>query len=500
MIGKQSKKRAAPSRLGVVVASLAGPQVRVLQAVASGPDVVVQRWGAAAAGIDDDTRARALVEALARAGIKERRVLVCLPAQSVVIKRVQLPPAAPEQLPQLVAYEAQRHLPLPMDQLASGYQVASSGMSASGSPALIAVTRKSDLARLERAIAEVGLRVEGYGVEPLAIMDAYLPGAVPSLNGEARLLLASDDGGLHAQVLCEGRLLLTRFLPFDGGNWAADLRRSVAAYSLEHPDSPIEEVVLLGEADREQIGQAVGQPVHQVAGAPVPGRTDVPPELSPLVGLARQALGLGRFPLRIEPQGWAESGRARGRSQALVAALGGIVLVAALLFWQLDQQRAGRIEAESAARITRQVERDRKMLALLHQKREALGKQLAALGLREAGASGAGVPEAPPLELLRRSTALAPAGIWFTQMTYEQGKPLQLQGTTRSAAEVTRYLRTLEQMSGFRRAELGYLRSATVNEVPVTHFRIDCILADPQTREPVAEPTSATPAAAETVE
>ena len=122
MVARQGKKRNAPPRLGVVVASLSGTEVRVLQAAARGPEVAVQRWGAADAGSDDESRARALVEALARAEIKERRVVLCLPAQSVVIKRVQLPPAAPEQLPQLVQYEAQRHLPLPVEQLASGYQ------------------------------------------------------------------------------------------------------------------------------------------------------------------------------------------------------------------------------------------------------------------------------------------------------------------------------------------------------------------------------------------
>ncbi|HTE18583.1 MAG TPA: PilN domain-containing protein, partial [Armatimonadota bacterium] len=278
------------------------------------------------------------------------------------------------------------------------------------------------------------------------------------------------------QVLCGDRLLFTRFLPFDGGNWASDLRRSVTGYSLEHPEAPIEEVVLLGEADEEQVARAVGLPVRRATAGPGVDGDGPPAEWSPLVGLARQWLGLGKYPLTIEPQGWAEAGQARGRSQTLVAALGVAALLAVVVVWQLDSQRASALETERAARLARQVERDKKMLALLRGQRETLLKQVEALGLAGDGAPGREVADTAPLELLRRSTALAPAGIWFTQMTYEQGKPLQLQGTTRSAAQVTRYLRALEQVSGFRRAELGYLRSAMVNDVPVTHFRIDCSL------------------------
>jgi Tfp pilus assembly protein PilN len=69
-------------------------------------------------------------------------------------------------------------------------------------------------------------------------------------------------------------------------------------------------------------------------------------------------------------------------------------------------------------------------------------------------------------------------------MTFERGQPLRLQGSTRDAAQVGRWQRSLEQGGGFRAVELGYLRSANVGETAVTQFRIDCTLAEAAAIEP----------------
>jgi hypothetical protein len=458
------RKDRAPQE--VVVASLGGSEARVLQAARRGGEVVFQRWGAAPLAPGEE--ARALLQALSQAGIPERRVVLCLPARSVVMRRVQLPPAAPEQLPQLVAFEAQRHLPLPLGELASGYhELGPVDGATPGTEVLLAVARREDLARLERALASCGIRVEGYGIEALAVADAYLPGAPPAANGDARLLLAPEESGIHAQVLRDGRLLFSRFVPYNGGDWSAELRRSLTAYSVEHAESPIGEVVLLGKGDADQVSRAVGLPVVQSAS----GEGGVPPEHASLAGLARQALGAGHYPLRLPPQARPDGTRSQSRYRAAALAVAAFALAAAFTAWQLDQARTRSLEGAEAARLARQTERDRKLLDGLLVQRDALREQLREMG-------GGGAPPVPPLELLRRVAAMAPPGVWLTELGYVQGKPLQLEGTTRDAAQANRFLQSLERVPEFRGVELGYLRSAAVQDTPVTHFRIDCTLAE----------------------
>ena len=472
-VAKGSSRRKDRPRTEVVVAAITETEVRVLQATRQGGNLVIQHRGAADGAPDEEGQARALVQALQQAGISERRVVLSLPARSVVIKRVHLPPASPEQLPQLVAYEAQRHLPLPLDQLATGFEEIprTAGDDRSGTEVLLGVARKSDLTRLERALAAAGVQVEEYGVEALGITDAYLAGAATLHNGDAWLLLASEDSGLHAQILREGRLLFNRYLPLNGGGWQADLRRSLAAFSMEHPEAPIEDVVLLGKADEELLSQTVGQTVRRAEVRATQGGEALAPAWTPLVGLARQWLGAGQYPLRISPQGWEEGKRAGGRSQVVIGALAVLALAAAFVVWQFDHQKTMTTEAEQAARLARQAGQDRRVLDSLLQKRERLREQLTAMG----GQVG-DEPDAPPLELLRQVTESAPPGVWLTQVNYSGGKPLQLQGSTRNAAQVNRFMNSLEHIPGFQRVEMGYVRSGTVDNTPVTQFEITCAL------------------------
>jgi Tfp pilus assembly protein PilN len=480
-----ASRQKAPARGTVVVVSLVGPTIRVLQAAMRGKELIVQRSGSAPSAADPEARAKAVAKALAEAGIKERRVVICLPVSSLAIKRVQLPPASPDQLPQLIAFEAQRHLPLPLEELASGYRVLGSTGNGSGPPGdnevLLAVARKAELSRLEKALAASGISVEGYGVDALAVTDAYLPFAEPP-NGHARLILAPDVGGVHAQVLHGRRLLFNRFLSPGGADWTPDLQRSLAAYSMEYPELPVGEVVLLGDADDAAIQRAANAPVRRAPLNPARlGGMSVPADWASLVGLAGQWLGIGQFPLRIPAQGWEGAGRA----QSQWAALAVIVLVAALAAWgvsyQLDRQKTQRAETEKAQDEARRTAADRKKLARETEERDRLLKQLAAMSGREAapGTSAESLePGSPPLELLRRVTARAPQDLWLTQMTYQSGQPLRIQGTARDAATIPLFVHSLEGTPGFGKVDLGYMRSATVEKQPVTHFRVDCTLSE----------------------
>jgi len=476
----RGRSRAHAGR-GVVVVAPGGDEVRVLQAALRGQDVAVLAHATAPAGADDETTARAVVRALAAAGIQERRVVVLLPAQGMTLRQVQLPPAAPEQLSQIVAFEAQRHLPLPIEQLAVGYQVLAgkgqdaNGAAVNGKPsaaateALIAVIRKSELSRLERSLSEAGITVEGYAVDALAAVDACAPSLGPAPNGKAELVLAADGGCLHAHVLAGRSLLFSRSLGLDEEGWEVDLRRSLATFSLSHPEAPIYDVLLFGDARPADVGRAVGGEVRVGRLDATQGAGLAAPEawLAPL-GAARQWLGLGRYAVLMEPQGWAVADGARNRWQVLTASVLAAALLGGLVTWRLDAQKREAAEAAQAVKLARQTEQSGKLLRRLKRERDDLQAQVSALG----------VSASPPLEVLRAISARTPSDVWLTDMSYQEGKPVQIQGTSKSAAQATELLRALDGNPPFQRAELGFLRSAVEETLPVTRFRIDCYLPE----------------------
>lgn len=482
MIVRQNGKRGEVGRSEVVVLSLAGPEVRVLQATRRGEAPVVQRWASVTAPADDESRVRAAVQALEQAGIRERRVVVCLPARSVVIRRVELPPAEADQLPQLVAFEAQRHLSLPLDQLATGYcELSTTADGSDGREVLLAVTRRAELARLERVLQATGIRVEGYAAAPLAASDAWMEEAAPTPGITSWLLLAPEEEGLIAQAVHRGTPMFTRFLPRNGGSWKADLRRSLAAHAIQAPEAAVQEVVVAGGVDTEGLEALLALPVRSVDAGVTPGCGELSAEWVSLVGAARQWLGAGSYPLKLEPQGRPEAARTQGRSRAVVGMAAALAVAVALGGWQFDRQRRSAADLQEADQLSQQAAQDRKLLTELAKRREKLKAQLTALG----GSTTSS--DEPPLELLRRAASLAPPGVWLTEMTFERGQPLRLQGSTRDAAQVGRWQRSLEQVGGFRAVELGYLRSATVGETPVTQFRIDCSLAQAAVASPPSE-------------
>lgn len=471
--GVTRRRPSASGRPGsVLVLSLGGEQIRVLQAALRGGELVVTASGTAPAGGDEDATARAVQELLTRSGINERRVIVVLPAQSMALKQVDLPPAAADQLAQLVTFEAQRHLPLPIDQLAVGYQVLrgtvpTGSAGTVGTEVLVAVIRKTELSRLERALAAVGLTVEGYAVDTLAALDACLPASGIAANGKADLLLAADAGTLHAHVVAGGRLLLSRSLDTAEEGWASDLRRSLATFSLGHGETPIAASIFFGDSAVTEVAQAVGVPVERGAIPPGESQGLKAPEswLAPL-GAARQWLGEGQFPLRIEPQGWAVSSGRGGRGLALAGALAALVLAAGFVAWRLNSTRKQDRESLLAREEAKQTDQLETRLKRLNGERADLTAQEAAVS----GVAGA----TPPLQVLRTISDKLPDQVWMTGLHYQAGKPVQIEGTSKTASAATGFLRGLNGLPIFKRAELGFLRSADENGVPVTHFRIDC--------------------------
>src|SRR5712692_1714048 len=66
--------------------------------------------------LDQQAVARAVGEVLRRAGVRTRRAVVSVTGQNVLARVLRLPPIPPEEVKQAIRWEAERHLPFPIDE------------------------------------------------------------------------------------------------------------------------------------------------------------------------------------------------------------------------------------------------------------------------------------------------------------------------------------------------------------------------------------------------
>ncbi len=73
--------------------------------------------------LDQQAVARAVGEVLRRAGVRTRRAVVSVTGQNVLARVLRLPPIPPEEVKQAIRWEAERHLPFPIDEAVIDVQI-----------------------------------------------------------------------------------------------------------------------------------------------------------------------------------------------------------------------------------------------------------------------------------------------------------------------------------------------------------------------------------------
>ena len=155
-------------------------------------------------------------------------VYYCISGQSVFTRFVKLPPSAPEQVTQMVRFEAQQNVPFPMDQVVWDYQLVQTAGGSELEAVIVAI--KSDiLNRINAEVSVTGCVAERVGVGPLSLYNAFRFN-YPDYEGCTLIL---DIGAKSTQLIfAEDGKIFIRGVPV-GGNQitqaiATDLQRPLA--------------------------------------------------------------------------------------------------------------------------------------------------------------------------------------------------------------------------------------------------------------------------------
>jgi len=173
---------------------------------------------------------------------KGKSVLLGVANQKVVVRLLDFPRISQEDLAGAISFEAQDHIPMPLDEAVMDYQVL--GPQGEGSDLdriLIVAAQKEMVIRYTSAVREAGLRPVGVDVKALSLLRSTLPDALFEDEG-AVLLLDIGTELTNLVVSQSARPTLTRFIPGGSGYFvqaiadAADLSEDEAEKQLMNPE------------------------------------------------------------------------------------------------------------------------------------------------------------------------------------------------------------------------------------------------------------------------
>jgi hypothetical protein len=351
-----------------------------------------------------------LAASLKEAGISTDEVLVVLPREAIVVRRLELPNAPDAELPDLVRFQAATKSSTPLDKLALDYVPIPVEEAATSRQVLMMTVDGARLKGIRQVLIAAGLDLQGVGVSPISVGELVtrIEGGHSADPHQATLVVYQDARRVEITILQQRRVVFTHQLQLTGDEDGiraslVEINRASVALSQSLHDVQITEVCLIhaGDADpalEEALAKRFGGQLHvldvaQASGLRIDDHLDraVLASYAPAVGMLFSHSG-GEVPAVdfLHPRRREEAPDRTKLKLGLAAA--GILLVAGLGYgmfrWHLsglqqqiaeyetrerDLQRTvreGAPEMEAAGNISGWIDNARNPLAMLDELKE----------------------------------------------------------------------------------------------------------------------------------
>ncbi|CAN5267356.1 N/A [soil metagenome] len=189
-----------------------------------------------------DLLAYELKEFWASHSFKGKSVYLGVANQKVVVRLLEFPRMSQDDLKGAIGYEAQDHIPMPMEEAVLDYIVLGPAEEGSDLDRILLVAARRDMiSRYSSVVRTAGLRVQGVDVKALSLIRSTLPNTL--FDDEGAILLVDVGNEITNLVVAQGgNPALTRFIPGGSGYLAqaiveaAGLSEEEAERQLTNPN------------------------------------------------------------------------------------------------------------------------------------------------------------------------------------------------------------------------------------------------------------------------
>jgi type IV pilus assembly protein PilM len=194
----------------------------------------------------------AVSDLVARMNPGKVKARYAISGQAVFTRFVKLPPLKEENVEQLVTFEAQQHVPFPLDEVVWDYELIEG---ASDKEAVIVAIKSDALDELNSAVNDSGLGTQEVDVSPMALYNSFR--ATYGVPEETTLLI--DIGAKTSNLLyIEGRRFFTRSVAIGGAAITAAIAKEYGVSFLEaEHQKTTNGLVALGGGHTEQLDESI---------------------------------------------------------------------------------------------------------------------------------------------------------------------------------------------------------------------------------------------------
>ncbi len=224
-----------------------------------------------------------------RLKVGKSKVRYAISGQAVFTRFVKLPPLQEDNIEQLVTFEAQQHVPFPINEVVWDYEM----IEGAGEKEVVIVAIKGEsLDEINAAVNDSGLTTAEVDVAPMALFNAFCASYGPS--SEPVLLI--DIGAKTSNLLyIEGKRFFTRSILVGGAAVTAAIAKEYNVSFLEAEQQKlVHGLVALGGGHTEQLDESVAALAMVIRNA----LTRLPSEIARTTNYYRSQHG-GNAPKRV---------------------------------------------------------------------------------------------------------------------------------------------------------------------------------------------------------
>ncbi|MBG7608154.1 MAG: type IV pilus assembly protein PilM [Verrucomicrobia bacterium] len=194
----------------------------------------------------------ALEDLVAKLKVSKSKVRYAISGQSVFTRFVKLPPIQNDNIEQLVTFEAQQHVPFPINEVVWDYELIEGG---DDKEVVIAAIKGDALDEIDDTVNQSGMSTAEVDVAPMALFNAYR--AAYGTPEEPTLII--DVGAKTSNLLyVEGKRFFTRSVAIGGASISAAIAKE---YNISFPDAEHQKItnglVALGGGHTETMDESL---------------------------------------------------------------------------------------------------------------------------------------------------------------------------------------------------------------------------------------------------
>jgi type IV pilus assembly protein PilM len=208
--------------------------------------------------MDANAAASAIERMFAGQKTRSRNVAMAVSGHSVIVKRISAPVATEEELHNVVAYEAQQHVPFDLEDVSLSYHVLGRNPSGDAMDVVLVAAKKEKILNHTSVASQAGATPVVIDVDAFALQNAYELNYQPQPDHTSALLNIGASM-MNINIVRGGAPLFTRDVTVGGNQYTHTLQKEL---DLGFEDA---EKLKLGKTGTPEQSEALGQHLRSVS-------------------------------------------------------------------------------------------------------------------------------------------------------------------------------------------------------------------------------------------